>query len=1002
MPLYARVTYVTSRPPADMRSISSGSFRAVRGNARRPGARGSSRHLEVLLTRKHYVGGSTMTLVGRKEETTVLRRMFADVQCGRGGVIIVTGSAALGKTGMLHAAAEHALQSGARWLSATACSSEQALPLGVMSQLLRSAPLDAPATRRAEQLLREGAVPAADGPDAAEGRSARIHQGLCEVLLTLAAETPLVITVDDVHQADTASMRCLSHLTRRLRSARIMVVLSKQLEAEPDLTPYTDMSREPHVGHLGLRPLTESDVAALLGRRFDDAAARRLAPAVLAVSGGNPLLATVLADATGSARAGRTGRATVPGEPVVDEMFRQAVLTCLRRGDAKTGRVARALAVLDDAWSFDVLCRALDIDTLCAERAVRILEAAGLLVGGRFRHPAMRSATLDGMPAEERTRLHRRCARLLHDTGSPALDIARQLIGAGGAPDPEAVPVLREAAEQALAGDDAATAIRCLELAHRAALDNRQHVAVIADLARAELRVNLPAATRHLRSLLAPARDPQQRSAGVLAVIRRHLLWSVEERQAVEALRAPGPSGGTEDRQLAAERHLSRVWLGCTFPSLVKDLPACPAEPAPDGSTPATIALNPELLAATLLSTALRDEDGKDVVADAEHILQNSALSDHTFEMLAFAILALFHSDRLDKAAVWCRSLQAQAVARRAPTWQAVFAALQAQIALRQGELSAAEEHARAALRLIPRRIWGPFGFLASSAVALACTAMGKDTEAADQLSGPLPETAFDSLYGLYHLHARGQHHFANNRLQAALGDFLACGELMTDWGVDVPTLVPWRSAAAEVLIQLGDRARARELLDEQLARPRANGPRLRGTTLRLLAATVELQRRPALLTEAVEELQSAHNPYELARALADLGDAHRALGAAGRARMVSRQAWNAARHCQAEPLLRRLKPTGGAEEVDRPLRVQAGPADIASLSSAERRVATLATLGYTNREISRKLHITVSTVEQHLTRVYRKLNVRHRTEIPSDLDLVVDSRRVGAERPVG
>ncbi|MGW1375085.1 ATP-binding protein [Streptomyces sp. NPDC002446] len=934
-----------------------------------------------------------MALVGRSEEMAVLRRMFSDVRRGRGGVVIITGSAALGKTGMLHAAAEHALESGARWLSATACASEQLLPLGVMSQLLRSAPLDEAAGKRAEQFLSEGAAPSTvDGTLATEGKSAHIDQGLCEVLLGLAADTPLVITVDDVHQSDVASMRCLSHLTRRLRSARIMVVLSKQLEAEPDLTPYTEMSRQPHVGHLPLRPLGEAEVGELLGRQMDESAARRLTPGVLSASGGNPLLASVLADATVFAMAGRTGRTSAPAEPVVDETFRQAVLTCLRRGDGKTGRVARALAVLDDDWSFDVLCRALDVELLCAERAVRILEAAGLLVSRRFRHPAMRSAILDGMPTEERIRLHRRCARLLHDIGSPAPAIARQLIGAGGEADPAAVPVLREAAEHALSGDDAATAIRCLELAHRAAVDSRQRDAVIADLVRAELRVNLPASTRHLRSLLAPVRDGSLRDAGVIAVVRRHLLWSVEEQEAVAALRALGPSGAGEDPRLAAELHISRVWLGCTFPPLLKNFPERPV--GPDGSTPATIALNPELLAATVLSTALRDEHGKDVVADAEHILQNSTLSDSTVEMLAFAVLALFHSDQQDKAAAWCQALQERAVARRAPTWQAVFAALQAQIALSLGELPAAEEHARTALHLIPRRTWGPFGFLASSAVALACTAMGKDAEAAEQLTGPLPETALRSMYGLYHLHARGRHHFANNRLQAALGDFLACGELMTAWGVDVPTLVPWRSGAAEVLIQLGDRAKAREHLEAQLARPRANGPRIRGITLRLLAATVELQRRPALLTEAVEELQAANNPYELARALADLGDAHRALGAAGRARMVSRQAWNAARHCQAEPLLRRLKPSGGAESLGQPLHVQAGPADIASLSSAERRVATLATLGYTNREISRKLHITVSTVEQHLTRVYRKLNVRHRTEIPSDLDLVVDSRR--------
>ena len=38
--------------------------------------------------------------------------------------------------------------------------------------------------------------------------------------------------------------------------------------------------------------------------------------------------------------------------------------------------------------------------------------------------------------------------------------------------------------------------------------------------------------------------------------------------------------------------------------------------------------------------------------------------------------------------------------------------------------------------------------------------------------------------------------------------------------------------------------------------------------------------------------------------------------------------------------------------------------------------MATLAAAGHTNREISEKLFVTISTVEQHLTRIYRKLNV--------------------------
>ncbi|MEI5131209.1 helix-turn-helix transcriptional regulator [Streptomyces libani] len=58
----------------------------------------------------------------------------------------------------------------------------------------------------------------------------------------------------------------------------------------------------------------------------------------------------------------------------------------------------------------------------------------------------------------------------------------------------------------------------------------------------------------------------------------------------------------------------------------------------------------------------------------------------------------------------------------------------------------------------------------------------------------------------------------------------------------------------------------------------------------------------------------------------------------------------------------------------------------MAVLSEAERRVAALAALGRTNREIGRKLHITVSTVEQHLTRVYRKLNIKRRADLPVGL----------------
>ncbi|MFD0428400.1 helix-turn-helix transcriptional regulator [Streptomyces zhihengii] len=67
----------------------------------------------------------------------------------------------------------------------------------------------------------------------------------------------------------------------------------------------------------------------------------------------------------------------------------------------------------------------------------------------------------------------------------------------------------------------------------------------------------------------------------------------------------------------------------------------------------------------------------------------------------------------------------------------------------------------------------------------------------------------------------------------------------------------------------------------------------------------------------------------------------------------------------------------------------EVSPADdpaIVDLSDAERRVASLAAQGCTNREIARKLFVTVSTVEQHLTRVYRKLRINSRSDLPASL----------------
>ncbi|ALG08735.1 response regulator transcription factor [Kibdelosporangium phytohabitans] len=69
-------------------------------------------------------------------------------------------------------------------------------------------------------------------------------------------------------------------------------------------------------------------------------------------------------------------------------------------------------------------------------------------------------------------------------------------------------------------------------------------------------------------------------------------------------------------------------------------------------------------------------------------------------------------------------------------------------------------------------------------------------------------------------------------------------------------------------------------------------------------------------------------------------------------------------------------------ELVEREPEPSGGQPRRGALSFAERRVADLAAAGHRNREISLKLHITVSTVEQHLTRIYRKLRIPNRAAL--------------------
>lgn len=915
---------------------------------------------------------------------------------GHGGTAVVAGPVAVGKSTLLDDFATAAAEAGALVLAGLGSESESDLPMGVISQLVLGAPLPAAERERINRLIESAAPGAAetDPPRWARlsGGEARIVHALCTTLLGQRGPRPLAIVVDDVHLADAGSLACLAYLARRVRNAPVAVVFgcSDQPSARRALDLHLELQRQPHGRTVGLRPFGPAGVARAVAARFGEPEAHRIAGRCFELTGGNPLLLGALLDDHAAALECRA-----PAPPLAAAAhYGRAVLSCVRRGSAPMGQVAQALAVLGEPGG---VARLLDLDAEPAARALSALTACGLLHEGRFRDPAARSAILRDLAPAVRADLNRRAAQFAYCDGRPARVAAGHLLAAGGGGGPWAVQVLDEAARLALSEGRVSDAVGFLDLACTLCEDDGERARMKAALLRAQWRVNPSASARHLDGLVTSMEAGHLRGSDALTLVKA-LLWhgrAGAARAVLARLGEPSPdadadgngSGGGDvgaaaDPAIVAELHLTRPWLRCSYPELAPCLPS--QAPDADGvaGIPATIEASRRLDAAAAVESVLTRGPSARTLDEAERILRGARLEGIGMDTAECALLALLYAECPERAAPWCEELLEEANGREAPSRLARLRAIRAEISLRLGDLPGARRHALEAFATVPPDGWGVTVGAPLASLLIALTAMGRHDDAAARLSLPVSDAMLHSRFGLHYLQARGRYRLATGDPGGALADFQVCGELMGRWNLDAPGPFAWRNDVAEALLSLGEPERAAGLLEEQLRRCGAQTlPRTFASALRLLAATRVPRQRPALLRQATNLLQTGDR-YELCRSLADLADAYHVLGESRRGRMVGHQALAVARECAAEPLCRRLTADGGRPEVE-----PVAPGVV--LSDAEQRVADLVGLGHTNREIAKRLFITVSTVEQHLTRAYRKLGVVRREDLVSALSAV-------------
>jgi DNA-binding CsgD family transcriptional regulator len=939
-------------------------------------------------------------LLEREHEVARIRAALRAVGQRAGGALVVESAAGMGKSRLLEEARAEAPELGVWVLDARATELEQGFPFGVVRQLFERPLLEADAGVR-ERWLGGAAALAADvltgapvtaswapapGPSAGDPGYAWQH-GLYWLASNVSADSPLALVVDDLQWCDAPSARALAFIARRLEGQPLALILATR-PLDPALTPEAaTLVGDPAAELLRPAPLTQAAIGALVAARLSKEPDDRFVGACLEVTGGNPFLVGELLDEAAARGLDPTATAADDVGAIVPRGVANAVLLRLARLAPAAATLARALSALGDDAQMGDAARLAGLGGADLEAAMAALVAAGIVEPGgtvRFTHPILRTAIYEELSPAERERLHHAAATILRERGAPTGQVAAQVMHTEPAADPESVALLRDAARDALALGDAAGAAAMLSRGLDEPPADGERAAVVLELGQALARAGAPEAISPLSEIVERGEDAVAIAAaaielsGMLFFARRAAEGAAILRRAHQRLPAGEP----------AREQLEVALLGVSYTSAsarreadatISELrdPGGPARDVLQATTLATLAMD-EVMYLRSASTAT------DLAERA--LAAGLPLEPHRGENWAnLALAALGAADGLDAALRGTDEILGRARERGAALTVVTTSGLRADIEVRRGDLAAAQADAQAAIELAPDLLGAEFLVLAVAAAVLAGLERDETPDSLRRLiddTGVRHDTEF--LPSCRLRYASGVLRAAAGNHEAAIEELRGCALAHPTFGGENPAALPWRSAAALSLAELGRHDEARSLAADEVRRAQSFGaPRAIGIALRADALVGPPAERSKRLAEALSVLEPSPARLEHARVLVDLGATFRAAGQRAAAREPLHEGLALAARCGARTLERRARAELAAIGV-RPRKTERAGAD--SLTPSERRVVELAATGGTNREIAQTLFVTEKTVETHLGRSFRKLDISSRRQLPDVL----------------
>jgi DNA-binding CsgD family transcriptional regulator len=924
-------------------------------------------------------------LLERAAEVAAITAAIDAAVAGSGSVLLVEGAAGIGKTRLLAHACERAAAAGMTVLTARAAEYEDGYAWGVVTQLFDSE------LRSSSAGIREDAATLAARaliqPERPRDEDAyAVLHGLYWLTADIAQRAPLLLAIDDLQWADAPSQRFLAHLARRLGDLRVLLAVTVR---EPRSATVQDkaltaaLAAEP--GVLTVRPaaLSAAGSARLVATELGGDPSAAFLDACHELTGGNPLLLRGLLTALAAEGIGGTDADVPHLRRLTPDSVSRHVLLRLGRMPAAVLAAARAVAVLGTAATTARAARLAELDDAACAEAIGVLMAEHLVEGDRqlrFVYPLVRSAIYEDQAPPVRQQWHKRAARLLAAEGASPAEMTAHLLASAASGDPWLTDQLRRAAADARGRGAPEVAAQCLERALAEPPPAAARADVLYELGAARTFHSPASAVEHLSEALELTDDWPRRGEIALA-LSEALALSGRFADAVTTVQsALAESPNRQDRIVAS---LQAVLLNIARWDLSTREVTRPLVAELLARADAGDPLDPQLHANLAMELTVA---GTDRIAALRHareaIRATSSLMSLTSTALPEAVLVMSYADASGEAWHGVRDWQELARQRARPLATAISASIAAHLAVRDGDIRQALAFGEQALAAADSWV----AILATAFLVPALIDAGETGRALTLLAEHglsegelLPVFPFNVAQ-----YARGCLRAAAGDHEAAVTDLLGVGAVATRWGIVNPAAIPWRSAAALSHSALGDSEAARRLASEELGLARRWGAaREIGVALRAAGLAEGGERGIELMAEAVIVLRDSTARLELARALLDLGAAHRRAGARGTARDLLRESLDLAHglggHALAGRARDELVAAGG-----RPRRDAIRGRD--SLTPSELRVAELAAAGRTNRQIAQALFVTQRTVENHLTSTYAKLGITARPELGAAL----------------